>query len=202
MTDMLTDQGQVLAEHLKQWAIGGGKDGVVVAGWGYTLKCKLNRKFLQYEHQAFGINLGWTDDAEPETARKVARWVFVPQDGGTQLAYGEHIAMGFGKEPSFVRYEERSVGINLGWSKTPVFEWRVLGGPEGEPVHAGKYLVLFNTRASGTGEALIHFDRTAGVNLGWPTSKTWGDQAIDLIVSKLKDEAKKAAYKLLLQGLG
>jgi hypothetical protein len=158
----------------------------------YTLKNSKVRKFLQNEKQSFGINLGWTEDAEPATATKVARWFFARNGAGDgPLRHGETVAIGNGKQPSFIRNEKRSVGINLGWSDTPVFEWKLAGGPAGTTIDPNAYLAIYNENAS---EFLIFFDRTAGGDIGWPSSETWGEQ----LKGKLLEEAKKAALQALL----
>jgi hypothetical protein len=150
------------------------------------VKNKVARKFLQHEQQTFGINLGWTDDAEPQTERKVARWFFPRRGHDTQgIRYGEIIALGNGEQPSFIRYEHRTVGVNLGWSESPVFEWKILGGKPGELVRTGEWVALFNMRSESHGECLIYFDRTVGGDIGWPSSKTWSDQ----IEQRVTDEA-------------
>jgi hypothetical protein len=84
----------------------------------YNLKNSRTKKFLQWEEQTWGINLGWTDNADATTAKKVSRW-FISRKatGQTPIKYGEPIALGYGISPSFVHYEERTVGINLGWSE-------------------------------------------------------------------------------------
>ena len=91
------------------------------------------------------------------------------------IRFGETIALGNGGDPSFLRYEERTVGINLGWSKTPVFEWKLLGGKIGDPVHTQEWIAIYNPNPE-DGECLIFFDRTVGGDIGWPSSKTWGQQ--------------------------
>jgi len=160
----------------------------------YTLKNRKTRKFLQSEKQTVGINLGWTEDAEPATATKVARWFFARSGAGDgPLTYGETVAIGIGKDPSFIRNEKRSIGINLGWSDTPVFEWKLAGGSAGETIDPNAYLAIYNEKAS---ECLIFFDRTAGGDIGWPSSETWGDQ----LKGKLLEEAKEAVIKALLSG--
>jgi hypothetical protein len=162
------------------------------AGRNYNLKNKKVRKFLQGEKQAVGINLGWTDDAEPATATNAARWFFARKGGGDgPLTYGETVAIGSGKKPSFIRHEERSIGINLGWSDTPVFEWKLAGGPAGDKIDPNVYLAIYNENAS---EFLIFFDRTAGGDIGWPSSETWGHQ----LKGELLEQAKEAALKALL----
>jgi hypothetical protein len=152
-------------------------------------------RYLQHEEQRFGINLGWTDDASAQTAAKVARWFFAREssDDGV-LRYAETIALANGGDPSFVRYEDRTVGVNLGWSKTPVYEWKILGGTAGAPVQAGQKVALFNEKAN---ECLIYFDRTAGGDIGWPTSQRWEDQLKALAVKAGKEAAKKAVLAAL-----
>ena len=158
----------------------------------YNLKNGKVRKFLQHEEQSVGINLGWTEDAEPETGKKVARWFFARKSGGDKpLRYGETVALGNGMKPSFIRYKERPVGINLDWSDGPVYEWRLAGGELGQPADPSKYLAIYNEKA---GEFFIYFDRTAGGDIGWPSSKTWGGQLSDALL----EQAKKKAYDLLL----
>jgi hypothetical protein len=160
----------------------------------YDLKNRKVRKFLQGEKQAFGINLGWTEDAEPATATKVARWFFARSGaGGGPLTYGETVAIGNGKDPSFIRNEKREIGVNLGWSDTPVFEWKLAGGSPGTTIDPNAYLAIFNEKAS---EFLIYFDRTVGGDIGWPSSETWGEQ----LKGKLLEEAKKAVIEALLSG--
>lgn len=168
-----------------QWTIGADAPGIVTSGHRYTLKNRTNRKFFQYEEQTWGINLGWTDDAEPSTAAKVRRWAFVGKGGAkAPMTYGQPVALAWGDR--FVRYGARDVGINLDWSKAPVFEWQLLGGAPGAPVRTGEWLSLFNTRSEG-GEPLLHFDRTVGGNIGWPSSKTWGAQLKEMGTDLAKD---------------
>jgi hypothetical protein len=172
----------------------------------YSLKNRQYVKFLQHEHQKFGINLGWTDDATNETARKVARWFFTRQgQGDGPIKYGETIALANGGSPSFIRYEHRPVGINLAWSGTPVFEWKLLGGKIGDPVYTHQEFAICNEKAKAGGECFIYFDRTAGGDIGWPSSKTWEDVFGDAVKEQLEKaygaalkELEAAAMKTLL----
>jgi hypothetical protein len=190
-----------LLDELKQWKINAPSRPMQIlpkasfegpADRSYTLKNRKVRKFLQHESQVCGINLGWTDDAEPSTANKVRRWFFTRAGGGTgPLVYGEYIAIGNGMDPSFIRYEKRTLGVNLGWSDAPVYEWRLAGGPAGVVVNPDDYLAIYNERA---GEFFIFFDRTRCGDMGWPSSQTWGDQ----ITGELLEQVKKAALEALL----
>jgi hypothetical protein len=158
----------------------------------YTLKNKRVRKFLQNETQRFGINLGWTEDAEPATAAKVARWFFTRNGSASgPLVYGETVAIGNGRKPSFIRYERRTVGVNLGWSDMAVFEWKLVGGPAGTQIDPNQYLAIYNEKAE---EFFVFFDRTVGGDIGWPSSQTWGAQ----LSGELLEYAKKEALKALL----
>jgi hypothetical protein len=193
-----------VAEEYKQWMIGATKPRMPVllkTTFGqhpernYNLKNKNIRRYLQHEKQTWGINLGWTDDGSNETGNKVARWFFVRKETNTlPIRFGETIALGNGENPSFIRYEQRTVGVNLGWSDTPVFEWKLLGGRVGEPVNTQEWIAIFNEKSEG-GECLIYFDRAVGGDIGWPTSKTWSE----ILKKRITEEVKKQALKLLLE---
>ena len=183
------------AEKFKQWTIlGAAAD--VRPGTRYQLKNRVIRKFLQYERQGTfgGINLGWTDDAEPDTARRVTRWTFARAGGGRgPVRYGEPVALAWNGD--YVQYGERTIGINLEWSDTPRFEWLLLGGRPGSDVRTDTWLALFNTRSEG-GEPMIYFDRTVGGDIGWPSSRTWGEA----LRGWAADAARKAIIEYLRSG--
>jgi hypothetical protein len=204
MTDSLTIQTTSVVNYLKQWMFDPNNPRhplvpkIEFAGHtdrNYNLKNSRTRKFLQWEHQTWGVNVGWTGNAEPATASKVARW-FLSRNGAssTPVRYGEPVALGYGTSPSFLRYEEREVGINLGWTNTPVFEWKLLGGHRNEPVSSGDWLAIFNEKA---GDCLIYFDRTVGGDIGWPSSQTWSDQLGDVLTDAVKDHWQEAVAMLL-----
>jgi hypothetical protein len=210
MTDQITsDQVSELVDKYKQWTIGSDKAGPVMPKLrfqdspdrSYNLKNKVPRKFLQYEEQDWGINLGWTDDASAETGKRVARWFFTVRAGvGRPVKYGETIALANGTGRSFLRYSERPRGINLDWSQEPVFEWQLLGRPSGQPVKRDEYLAIYNQKV---GLIFCYFDRNAGGNIGWSDSKRWEDQvAGDLkdLLRKYGEEAVKQAVVSALKG--
>lgn len=151
-------------------------------------------RFLQYEKQTFGINLGWTDDESKATAAKVSRWFFTRTDTTHPLRYGDTVAMGYGKDPSYIRYANRTVGINLDWSSKPQLEWKLLGGKKGQVVRSGDRVAIYNTV---TKQPLIYFDRTVGGDIGWPDSKTWGQQLKDRVQAFIKDHWKEGVVYLL-----
>ena len=204
-----------IAGYYKQWLLGAGSPRELVRPKNkfeehpernYNLKNKQYIKFLQHEEQFHGINLGWTDDATNETGKKVSRWFFTRSgQGNGPLTYGETVAVGYGISPSYIYYKHRPVGINLDWSQRPVFEWKLLGGKMGEPVYTHDLIAIYNEKPTAGGECLIHFDRTAGGDIGWPTSKTWvtvfGEQALkelQKVFGEAVKELEVAALKALM----
>lgn len=160
-----------------------------------NLKNSFTRKFLQWEEQTFGINLGWTSDAEPATAVRVSRWFFTrPADDSSPIRYGQSVALGYGISPSYIYYAERTFGINLDWSSTPRFDWKLLGGKIGEEVRSGDLLALYSQTAQ---DCLIYFDRTVGADIGWPGSETWTQEIEDAVMQAIKDHWKEAVAYLL-----
>jgi hypothetical protein len=196
----LFKQWKLLADHTKAGPIRPKKSFDGPADRNYQLKSGRIRKFLQWEDQ-IGMNIGWTDDAEPKTAIKVQRWFFTRDGTSTgPIHYGESIAIGNGKKPSFLCYEVQRVGVNLQWKDNPCFQWQVLGGQPGAQVKTGEWLALYNDKAK---ECFIFVDRTVGGDVGWPSSQTWGEQASDQIeglAGKALDELEKQAVKALISG--
>jgi hypothetical protein len=90
------------------------------SGAAFNLKNSVQLRYVGWEEQQWGVNLGYSDDATTETAHKMARWFFRRQDGSSQtVRYGELIAMGYGTAPSFYKYAVTEVGINLENTGTP-----------------------------------------------------------------------------------
>lgn len=186
------DASAIVAEY-KQWMIGANGTGPVIPHSerdhrsNYNLKGSVPKKFLQYEKQGAGqgINLGWTNDASAKSADERAKWHFSRKPGATgPILYGEAVAIGWsnGKQP-FIRYSQRTVGINLDWSSRPVYEWTLLGGEPQTPVKRGEdWLVIYNLRHNAP---LIYFDRTAGGDIGWPDSRKWGLQTVQSLGNRV-----------------
>jgi hypothetical protein len=204
MTEMTTSQAAEVVGYLKQWMFDPnnaphpllakpGFDGP--ADRNTNLKNSHQRKFLQWEEQTFGINLGWTDDASLATAVRVSRWFFTkPADDPSPILYGQPIALGYGISPSYIYYAERTVGINLEWSATPRFDWQLLGGKIGQEARSGDWLALYNETAR---DCMIWFDRDVGADIGWPSSETWSQQLEDAVLQAVKDHWQEAVAYLL-----
>lgn len=201
------DQAKVeeIAAKCKQWTIGPGLTGDVMSKAHFTdggerhlyalSNSKMGGKFLQYEEQNYGINLGWTDHADPQTQKRVTRWFFARRDGTGKkpITYGEKIALANGGGRSFLKYEGRSFGINLDWSTDPFYEWRIFGGHLGTPVQLGHSVAIQNVKVM---EFFVHFDRNFGGDIGWTDSQRWEDQLSDWLVDMAKkygEDAVKAA---------
>lgn len=195
---------------ISQWTIGANIDPAQTvrskfdfsgaASRNYSLKNAEPRKFLQYEKQRVGINLGWTDDAEPQTEGRVRQWYFTkPRDAGEgPVRYGDVIAIGNGAHDAhYIHYAVRTWGINLDWSIVPVFEWKLLGGRIGSEVLTGDRLTIFNTRSEGEGEPLIFVDRDAGGDLGWPSTESWMEIATGVVREQAEKLVREAVVKLL-----
>jgi hypothetical protein len=204
MTQMTTSRAAEVAGYLKQWMFDPNNahhplhakpDFNGPADRNTNLKNSFTRKFLQWEEQTFGINLDWTSDAEPATAVRVSRWFFTrPTDDSSPIRYGQSVALGYGISPSYIHYVERTLGINLDWSSTPRFDWKLLGGKIGEEVRSGDWLALYNQTAQ---DCLIYFDRTVGADIGWPGSETWTQEIEDAVMQAIKDHWKEAVAYLL-----
>jgi hypothetical protein len=176
----MSNAAKELAETYRQWIISpNGPLGEVLSSSNfghlperhYSLQNTAPRgpqTFLQWEHQTWGINLGWTDNASSVTEKKVRRWFFA-KEGDQHIHYGDFVALANGNQPSFLYYHPREFGINLEWSNHPHYEWMILGGPHGTPVKTKDRVVLFNYSANiPDGDPLIHIDRNVGADIGWP----------------------------------
>jgi hypothetical protein len=183
MTDNLASKAtpaiEQAAEAFMQWAILN-PDGATVEikpGKRYLLKNTSNRHFLYNKKQGTfgGINLGFTDDAEPGTAKKVVHWEFLNRER-TPVKYGEPVALWC--NGGWLYYGHRDIGINLLWSKGPNHSWRLFGGRPGTPAKTRDLLCIWNMHGD-IGEPLIYFKREIGGNIGWPSSKTLVQQGLD-----------------------
>ena len=104
------------------------------------------------------INLVWGDPGKSDNI------FFTRMPGKTgPILFGEPVAIHF-RGGKYVKYQSGRWGINLGWSDTPVFEWRIEGGTAGTPVPTMSFVSIFNMV---TKDCLVYKPREYGINLQW-----------------------------------
>ena len=116
---------------------------------------------LTYKSQGSfgGINLGWTGSH--------GNYVTVKRQAGAgPVKYGEPVALKVegGGHGDFLKYEHRDHGINLSWTKNPEYEWRIMGGTDGQPVGAGDQIAIVNNKEN---DSMIFCYRVNGAWLKW-----------------------------------
>jgi hypothetical protein len=180
-------------ESVKVWRIG--KDSGNVMSWnnythngGYSLFCTMNDRYLTWGKVPLGINLVFVSDAS------VQKTHFRLPDGQERpILSGESVALGIGGGDAFLKYSSRDAGINLVWSKSPAFEWRIFGGALGTPIQENSPVALANDNVSPAPDFLIYFDRLPGMaDVGWTTSPgVW--KGLLALADKHKVDIAKAA---------
>jgi len=163
----------------------------------FSLQNLSNRRYLKYGSRTFGINLEW--DSSPQN-----NMIFIlPNFGSTEKnrnppRLGNLIAI-YIHNGGYLKYENRSVGVNLGWSSTPVFEWYVIGvSTSGGLITSKQTLGLLNAKAK---DFLIYENRSAGINLGWAKSKLPYSEG-RRFVKILRDRGQTTMADLLKRLLG
>jgi hypothetical protein len=139
----------------------------------YDLLNLTDREALQYGDRTWGINLVWTDPAKTDNIR------FERQSGSKEpVKFEELVAISI-RNGGFLVYEKKDTGINLSWSKTPKFEWKILGGTAGAVVATGQQVGLYSVVE---GDSVMYESRDWGINLKW-----------------FKDSGKYAKYSSLIK---
>src|SRR5678816_699397 len=146
---------------------------------GFTLYCSANKKYFTWGKEAVGINLVWA----PTGADKKIHFR-VPDGQERQILTGEPVAFGVGGGDAFLRYAHRTAGINLDWSKDPVFEWVFCGadGQKGVPIDGGHMYAMLNLRVEPDPDFFIYLDRVPGqADVGWTTSPNWPGKVVSAV---------------------
>lgn len=176
-------QEEIADEKVLDWTIvGSGLD--VRSGQRYTLVNKTLKQSIRYgERGRFGgINLVW------DRSTNLGNFTIESKGpAGSPIKYGDRVAISIrGVSTPYLRYEKRTFGINLNWSDRPIFEWIVLGGPEGKIVNTKTRVALLNTVEK---DFLIYAMRGGkAINLRWYIDRDQGGYM---------DTAKRAALKRL-----
>jgi hypothetical protein len=143
---------------------------------GYNLFCETNREYVTWGKRTHGINMVWTSDPN---LRKIH---FRRQVGEGEIRTGDVLAFGLGGDPAFLYYKKRPVGVNLDWSSSPRFEWKIISssGNSGEMLQPGQKMAIFNMNADPP-DFLVYHERPLGINIGWTTSPNWRQRFGELV---------------------
>ena len=179
-----------LAQNLLDWQAMGGSGPIQSYHSNFTLYNVSDREALKYGSRTWGINLVWDRNTNLGNIR------FDKQSGSGDVKYGEPVAV-YIKGGGFLKWEKRRVGINLAWSNTPVYEWRIGGGEPSQSVMFGERIALLNDR---THDAMIYGKRPAGVNLIW--LKDYGKGTWGRIWDAAKSQVKSTGSAWLKNYLG
>jgi hypothetical protein len=115
----------------------------------------------------FGINLKWDQDARTPNFT-------VERRGGSAtppIMYWETVALREAKG-GYLKYGEQGYGINLRWSRTPAYEWQIVGGERGQPVGTlirsiGEYRTKVSLLNTTINKYVIYGRRENGISLVW-----------------------------------
>jgi hypothetical protein len=182
-----------IPDSVKIWKIG--KDSSNIQSWnsytdnqGYNLFCKTNGEYLTWKKVPIGINLGYTSD--PNSNKTHFR---LPAGAEREILSGEPVAFGIGGGEAFLKSASRDAGINLTWSKAPVFEWKIFGSNSlGAPIPENSFVAIVNESVKPTADFFVHFGRPPGMaDVGWTTSPGFWDSAL-AFADKHKIEIAKA----------
>ena len=151
----------------KEWGVGGSgtcnsdqTTCTLNAGSPISLWNKHVERYLQYGSREYGINLVWA----PRGPGPVKAVRLIRAKGTLDpIAYGEPLAL-YVEGGKFLKYAEREYGINLVWSDTPVFEWKIDGGMPARLVNSRRDIGLVNTKI---GQHVVYCEREYGINLRW-----------------------------------
>lgn len=156
---------------------------------------------LVYGSREYGINLVWADPDQSSPS------IMIERNSSSQAAikYGERVAIHV-RGGGYLRYGERKYGINLKWSDTPVYEWRLrnFSATADAPVDLTKRVGLFNITRS---DYLFYDPRRYGINLKWVSdkgkhnSKPWYETVRDAVTGFLS-ELSNFVLELLNRAVG
>lgn len=113
---------------------------------------------IRYGERTWGVNLVWTDPASSDNLR-------FRRESGSQdpLKFEEPIAINV-RNGKWLKYYVRDRGVNIGWSDTPIYEWKIQGGNAGAEIPVNEAVALYNSVENDT---LMYEPRLWGINLKW-----------------------------------
>jgi hypothetical protein len=117
--------------------------------------------YVAYKKRLWGINLGWF-----ETAANTGYPFQIKHDRESGvLKYGDMVAIHV-RRGGWLKFKNRIFGVNLGWSDTPVYRWKVSGNTAGKYVLDGDKVALVYNLNPGV-DSIIYCKQTVGINLQW-----------------------------------
>jgi len=182
---------------VKTWTIGGGSGNIRSSNSysdnsGYTMYSSPNKEYLTYKHQDWGINLGFVGDSNRRTGH-----FRTPDNAERDILSGEPVAFAVGgEEKQFLFYAHRDYGINLNWSKDPVFQWRLFREDDqlGVPIQLGSVVAIMNEKGDDPDpDFFIYHKRTVGGQIGWPSTPGFWDNVWNVAKGKAGKYARDAA---------
>jgi hypothetical protein len=120
--------------------------------------------YLHYYSRWWGVSLGWDDDYDWYDF-EIER---APGSSLAPIVDGEQVAIKV-DGGGYLQYEQRNWGINLGFSSTPKYQWRLrrLPGASGDREGYQMTGTNFAIRNDVANDYLVYGDRSNGVHLKW-----------------------------------
>jgi hypothetical protein len=121
----------------------------------FQLSNRINASKLGHGEREIGVDLSWAKGGD---------WLFSREpyagrrDHRSPITSLERVALFNTKARRFLVYGRQKYGINLNWSTSPSYEWKV-----DHDISIGAFS-LYNVRV---GDFLVHGKRTWGINLRW-----------------------------------
>ncbi len=183
-----------IPEIVKVWKLGGDTGNVrsnnkYQNNAGYNLFCTTNNKYLTWKKVPIGINLDFISNAGEKKVH-----FRLPDGKEREIVSGELLALGIGGGEAFLRYARRDLGINLKWSASPIFEWKIYSGngEVGKPISFGDPLALVNMKVEPSADFCIFFDRPPGMaDVGWTTSPEFWNKVANVAIKTAIEAARK-----------
>lgn len=173
-------------DEVKQWKICGidKTSRAPVSSWnnytdndGSGLFNKVNSKYLTWKKMKWnellqGIHLNFVPETETTVLYKAH--FRLPDGSERPIKSGESIALGIGGGEAFLYYDDRHAGINLKWSSTPHFQWRIWGDDPSGLITENSWVAIANDKAGPkTADYLIFHDRSGDkADVGWTSTPT------------------------------
>jgi len=133
---------------------------------------------LVYGNETWGVDLNWNNPTFDNIGNPLhesnVQWKFVREGNPRfpaaypaschQISGTEQVALYSTVSHQFLAYGNETFGVDLVWSSTPRYEWKVAVGLLEQPTYSDRVAQLYDTTA---GAYLVASHQTWGVDLGW-----------------------------------